>query len=106
MKANMLEYLEETTARLPDKIAFYDDRDSLTFAALEKTAQRIGNCLAETTLARGPVALLLDARSIRNIPALYGVLYAGRAYAAGYRHACRTFASAAGAAGPCRDPGG
>ena len=57
MKANMLEYLEETAARFPDKIAFYDDRDSLTFAALEKTARRIGSCLAETTLACAPVAL-------------------------------------------------
>lgn len=81
MKANMLEYLEETAARFPDKIAFYDDRDSLTFAALEKTARRIGSCLAETTLACAPVALLLDPRSIRNIPSLYGVLYAGCAYA-------------------------
>ena len=81
MKANMLEYLEQTAARIPERIAFYDDRESLTFAGLIELGQRIGSCLAEITAPRKPVALLLDARSIRNIPALYGVLYAGCAYA-------------------------
>ncbi len=81
MKANMLEYLEETARRVPEKIAFYDDRESLTFAGLRDRARRIGSCLADCAAPRNPVALLLDARSIRNIPALYGVLYAGCAYA-------------------------
>lgn len=81
MKANMLEYLEETAARVPAKVAFYDDRDSLTFAGLMEIARRIGTCISEIAPPRSPVALLLDARSIRNIPALYGVLYAGCAYA-------------------------
>ncbi len=81
MKANMLEYLEETARRLPEKTAFYDDRESLTFAGLTDLARRIGACLAERTAPRQPVALLLDPRSIRNIPAMYGVLYAGCAYA-------------------------
>ncbi len=73
MKTNMLAYLEETAARVPDKIAFYDDQDSLTFAGLWEAALHIGSCLAEAAAPRSPVALLLDARSIRNIPAKYGV---------------------------------
>lgn len=81
MKANMLEYLEETAKRLPQKTAFYDDRQSLTFEALRDLARRIGSFLAEKTAPRQPVALLLDARGIRNIPAIFGVLYAGCAYA-------------------------
>ncbi len=81
MKTNMLAYLEETAARVPDKIAFYDDQDSLTFAGLWEAALHIGSCLAEAAAPRSPVALLLDARSIRNIPAMYGVLCAGCAYA-------------------------
>ena len=81
MKANMLEHLEETALRVPCSVAFYDDRESLTFAALREIARRIGSRLAEITPPRAPVALLLDARSIRNLPALYGVLYAGCAYA-------------------------
>lgn len=81
MKANMLEYLEETAERIPQKTAFYDDRESLSFAGLLGSAKRIGSCLANRVAPRSAVALLLDARSIRNIPAMYGVLYAGCAYA-------------------------
>ena len=81
MKANFLECLEETARRLPDKTAFYDDRGGLTFRELEETARRIGSRLSETAEPRRPVALLLDARNIRNIPAMYGALYAGCAYA-------------------------
>ena len=81
VKANMLEYLEETAKRLPDKTAFYDDHEKMTFAALLETAQSIGSRLAETAAPRQSVALLLDPRSIRNIPALFGALYAGCAYA-------------------------
>ena len=81
MKRNFLEHLEETARRLPDKTAFYDDREGLTFRELEEKAQQIGTRLAEAAAPRRPVALLLDARSIRNIPAMYGTLYAGCAYA-------------------------
>lgn len=81
MKANFLEHLEETARRLPDKTAFYDDREGMTFLELEEKARRIGSRLALVTPPRKPVALLLDARSIRNISAMYGTLYAGCAYA-------------------------
>ena len=81
MKASMLEFLEETTRRLPDKVSFYDDRESLTYAQLTEKAQRIGSCLAATAQLRTPVALLLESRSIRNVSAMYVTLYAGCAYA-------------------------
>lgn len=81
MKANMLDYLEETAERLPYKIAFYDDQESLSYAGLRDTAKRIGSRLSALCPPRRPVALLLDSRSIRNIPAMFGVLYAGCAYA-------------------------
>ena len=81
MKRNFLEYLEETAKRVPDRIAFYDDREKLTYADLLDKARRIGSRIAETGTLRAPVALLLDSRSIRNIPAMYGTLYAGCAYA-------------------------
>lgn len=81
MKANMLDYLEETAARLPDKTAFFDDWERLSFDTLREQARRIGSCLTEIARPRQPVALLLDARSLRNLPALYGALYAGCPYA-------------------------
>ena len=81
MKANMLDYLESTVERVPERIAFYDDQESLTFAALQESAKRISTCLAAVASPRTPVALLLDSRSIRNIPAVFGAIYAGCAYA-------------------------
>ena len=81
MKANMLEYLEATAKRVPDRIAFYDDQESLTYAMLRDSARHIGSCLAAIAAPRTPVALLMDSRSIRNIPAMFGALYAGCAYA-------------------------
>ncbi len=81
MKRNMLELLEETAARVPERVAYYDDRQSLSFAALAELARRIGSSLARVTRPRQVVALLMDARSIRNLPAIFGVLYAGCAYA-------------------------
>ena len=81
MRNNLLDDLEMTTARVPERTAFYDDRETLSFAALQEKAQRIGSALAAVSEPRTPVALLIDARSIRTIPALYGVLYAGCAYA-------------------------
>ncbi len=81
MIRNMLDFLENTAARCPDRAAFYDDRESLTFRQLADTARRIGTRLAAVTRPRQTVALLLDARSIRNIPSMFGTLYAGCAYA-------------------------
>lgn len=81
MKRNILELMEETAARVPERRAFYDDREALSFAALAELARRIGSGLAAVTRPRQVVALLLDARSIRNLPAIFGVLYAGCAYA-------------------------
>ena len=62
MKRNMLELLEETAARVPERVAYYDDRQSLSFAALAELARRIGSSLARVTRPRQVVALLMDAR--------------------------------------------
>ena len=78
---NILEYLEHTAQRLPDKVGYYDDREGFTFSQLTDICQRIGSCLAEHTEPFKPVALLLDSRSVRNIPAQFGTVYAGCCFA-------------------------
>ena len=42
MIRNILEYLENTAERLPDKIAFSAPEGDVTFAQLENAAKRIG----------------------------------------------------------------
>ncbi len=81
MKSNMLEYLEKTAERVPERIAFYDEREELSYGNLKEVSRRIGTALLKIAAPKKTVALFLDARSIRNIPAIYGVLYAGCAYA-------------------------
>ena len=81
MIRNILEHLENSAARLPDKIAFYDDVQKLTYSQLLHVSKAVGSALAQVAAPRNPVAMLMDARSIINIPSIWGIIYAGCAYA-------------------------
>ena len=81
MIRNILEHLENSAARLPDKIAFYDDVQKLTYSQLLHVSKAVGSALAQVAAPRNPVAMLMDARSITNIPSIWGIIYAGCAYA-------------------------
>ena len=76
----ILEYLETTAARVPEKKAFYNDQSALSYAELLAVSRRIGSCLAAVVPPKQPVALLVGSRSISNIPAIFGTLYAGCPY--------------------------
>ncbi len=45
MIRNILEYLEHTAARLPEKTAFSAGEDRISFAELETAAKKIGSYL-------------------------------------------------------------
>ena len=47
MKTSILEYLEESARKYPDKTAFADEHTSCTFKELEQTARRTGTALAK-----------------------------------------------------------
>ena len=78
---NVLQYLERTAARLPDKVAFSDGEggESLTFAGLVDHSKRIGSALIERKLSGKRVALLMD-RHPAAVAVMLGVLYAGGVY--------------------------
>ena len=48
MKTSILEYLEESARKYPDKTAFADEHTSCTFKELKQTARRNRNCTCET----------------------------------------------------------
>ncbi len=81
VKRNILEFLEATAERVPERVAFYDDASSLTYARLLHAAQAIGSALAERVKPRGVAALVMDGHSLLCVQAMLGVLYAGCAYA-------------------------
>lgn len=80
METNVLAWLEETAARLPQKAAYHSDTGSITFGEARERARRIGTALSHQNLGMSPVAVMLD-KEVDTIPAFLGVVYSGRAYA-------------------------
>ena len=79
MLKNILQYLEVTAKRLPDKVAFSDGDRHLTFAEVQDASRRLGSYLAHSGYTHEPVLLLLS-RSPMAIAATFGVIYAGCHY--------------------------
>ncbi len=76
MVTNILDYLEGSAARCPDKLAFVSDDASYTFAQLLACSQAIGSKLASYGAMKNPVVVLMD-KSANCVPAFMGALQAG-----------------------------
>jgi non-ribosomal peptide synthetase component E (peptide arylation enzyme) len=50
MQKNILEYLEATAARVPEKIAFSSGKESMSFGEVQAQALSIGTALAQRNL--------------------------------------------------------
>ncbi len=79
MQKNILEYLEHTARRLPQKIAYSDGKLDMTFSTLLSSSRAIGSALARNGFSRKPIAILM-AKTPCQIAAFYGVVYAGGFY--------------------------
>lgn len=79
MKTNILEYLEGSSKRFPDKTAFADEHSSCTFRELEMTARRLGTALAKYFVPRNPVPVFME-KSVETIGVFMGAVYAGCFY--------------------------
>lgn len=80
MKRNVLEYLEESMERVPDKIAFADDVQQLSFRDFGERAKRTGTYLAARGLFRKPVIVYME-RTPDLVAAFFGAVYSGCCYA-------------------------
>ena len=76
---NVLEWLERTALRCPDKIAVDDGNVVLSFEELRDLARRMGSGLAKETNPGRPVAVYLSKSSL-VLAAMMGVVYAGCFY--------------------------
>ena len=81
MLNNILQYLEVTAPRLPDKLAFSTGAEGLTFSELHTHARTIGAGLLKRGYTREPIAVLMD-KHPHTIATFFGALYAGCFYAA------------------------
>lgn len=80
MQKNVLEYLEDTAERFPDKLAFSDGEEDFTFSRLLGYAQSLGTALARVTERHNAPICVLVQRSAASVAGLMGALYAGCFY--------------------------
>ena len=73
MKTSILEYLEESARKYPDKTAFADEHTSCTFKELEQTARRTGTALAKHFTPRNPVPVFME-KSVETIGVFMGAV--------------------------------
>lgn len=79
MNTNILQYLENSALRFPEKIAFADNKNSITFCELEKKARIIGTELAKRYSPRTPIPVFME-KSVDTIGVFMGAVYAGCFY--------------------------
>lgn len=79
MLRNVLEYLEETVQRFPDKVAFANESMGMTFREVYQGARSIGSGLLEKGYGREPVVIYMQ-KHPHMITAFWGVVYSGCFY--------------------------
>ena len=79
MIKNVSDYLVRTAARFPDKIAFADDRRSMSFSELKQEAYQVASALIEAGCFKRPVAIFMD-KQTECVSAMMGVVCSGNCY--------------------------
>ena len=81
MILNILDYLEQSGDKYPDKIAFADEKKSVTYLSLINQARNIGAILANSinSQLRKPVVVFVD-RNIECLISFMGIAYSGNFY--------------------------
>jgi D-alanine--poly(phosphoribitol) ligase subunit 1 len=79
MQNNVLEYLEHTVKRVPDKIAYANDKMGMTFQEVYDQSRAIGTFLSKQGIYKQPVVVFMN-KHPKAIVAFFGVAYAGNFY--------------------------
>lgn len=81
MITNILEYLEQSAQRLPEKTALADDKQSLSFRQWQQQAENIGTAIAQATngTIRRAVLVFVD-RRIEGLVGAMGAVESGNFY--------------------------
>ncbi|MBP3809665.1 MAG: amino acid adenylation domain-containing protein [Clostridiales bacterium] len=79
MRRTVLDYLDNTASRLPDKVSFRDEKTALTFGQLASQARAAGSVLLNDGICREPVAVYMS-KTPQQIAAFMAALEAGCFY--------------------------
>lgn len=80
MAKNVLEWLESSARKYPEKTAYESEGIRITFSQVKSNAQKIGSGICKSDTGSRPIATLLD-RDANTISAYLGIVYSGHAYA-------------------------
>lgn len=76
---NILEYIENSALKYPDKTAFSDAENAVTYSRLLSNAKSIGTALSAINKRNCPIAVYLD-KGVKTPCAMFGVTYSGNFY--------------------------
>lgn len=76
---NILDYLEQSAKKVPDKTAFADPEKEYTYSQLKIAARKAGTKIAEYAVPESPVPVFAD-KSADAVAAFMGIVYAGCCY--------------------------
>ena len=76
---SVLEYLENSAAKYPDKVAFADVNKEITYRQLEDRAKKIGSKLAKKFKKNTPIPVFME-KGVDAISLFFGIVYAGCFY--------------------------
>ena len=79
MQTNILEYLDATVLRAPEKLAFSNGPEGMTFREVHDQARAIGSGLLALGAEREPVVVYME-RHPKMVTAFFGGVYAGCFY--------------------------
>ncbi len=78
---NVLDYLENSAKNYPNKLAYTDEKNSITFDILKEYAKSLGSTIAEKTnnTIRRPIIVMVK-NNVYDIVGFMGTLYSGNFY--------------------------
>ena len=79
MKANVTYWLDRTADRLPDKVAFADEKKEVTFRKLKMQAMALATQMLQKTLFKKPVIIYLE-KGVDVLVSFMGVAYSCNFY--------------------------
>ena len=79
MSKTIIDMLEKTSTRFPNKTAFILGKDKITYSEFVEESKKLGTYLAKTEKFKKPVAILLD-KNIGCLISMIGTIYSGNYY--------------------------
>ena len=76
---NVLQYLESTVVRVPEKVAFAGEESELTFKQLSDQSRAVGSALASRGLYNEPIVVYMPKKP-ETVAAFFGCVYGGDFY--------------------------